>query len=164
MKASIIKFFLKFFLGVGKLLGFLMLCWALTWATSFLSRWTPDSGKNPSHLCFVAVEDAEQFVPFSPKKPQAVSTKHAAIKDTEWAHWELGTDDDIRQVYYFDTGGDYFSWFRYRVAQGKVMPLSCQLMGAPMAMAGGFLAIFLLLLFAVVKWVLAFWPRRRQLP
>ncbi len=147
--------------AIAYLLLFIVVAMVISFGSSFLlSTWTPDSGDKIYSICYVAVENEKQFVKFKHLANQLPTHQENLSKKEGFDHWELTTDNQIKTVSY--QGDDYASWFRYRLHDKQIEPLSCRVFNIGNGMMGFWFTIFL---FMLVDWGRQFyrWRKARQL-
>lgn len=140
-----------------KFLALLMLfclsVWIITLLSSYLlSRWTPAQSKAEIYgICYVAIADEQAFISIKALSNQAISHADHLSKQQDFNYWQLTTDGEIKQVYY--DSDDYFSWFRYRIVNHQIEPISCRVVGP----ANGALGLAIsILLFLMISWTRRF--------
>lgn len=136
----------KLLLATVKIIGFLVMCGLMTVASSYFGRWTPKSFQDIPSICYVAVENEEQFIRFEMLSNQKLSNNKMLDKKEGWYRWQLITEKAVKQVHY--SNDDYFSWFSYRINNNTVEPVSCRVMGPGNGIAGGMMTILLLILYS----------------
>ncbi len=128
--------------------------------SSYLNTWTPESTDKIPYICYIAVDNGEQFIKFREFSNQPLTHQETATKDEGFDAWELTTENKIKKVDY--RGDDYNSSFRYRLHNNQAEPLSCRIFGVGHALSGFF---YTMLLFLLVSWGRRFyhWRQARKL-